>query len=268
MSAATAINPGVRAALDWIASLPPHPAGQRHLRLDSRTVRPGDVFVAVAGGTSDGRQHLGDAMARGAAGALVDADGWNGAAGSVPLRAVPHLRRQLGALAAEYYGRPSEATDLGRGDRNQWQDLVQPMDRAGADARRTPVRGHRHRRHRLSRSAGSQRPDHARSGLAAAGSAPAARCRRAGTRDGSLVDRSRPGSRRGYALRRRALHEPHARPSRLPPNDAAVRGGQVRAVRLARPAVCRDQPRRRGGLSLCRAGTRPGCRSHRLQRAR
>jgi UDP-N-acetylmuramoyl-L-alanyl-D-glutamate--2,6-diaminopimelate ligase len=108
VNAATAINPGVRAALDWIASLPPHPTGQRHLRLDSRTVRPGDVFVAVAGGTSDGRQHLGDAMARGAAGALVDADGWKGAAGSVPLRAVPHLHRQLGSLAAEYYGRPSE----------------------------------------------------------------------------------------------------------------------------------------------------------------
>ncbi|MGE5714984.1 MAG: UDP-N-acetylmuramoyl-L-alanyl-D-glutamate--2,6-diaminopimelate ligase [Betaproteobacteria bacterium] len=108
MNAATAVNPGVRAALDWLAALPPPPTGQRHLRLDSRTVRPGDVFVAVAGGTSDGRRHLGDAMARGAAAALVDADGWNGSDGSMPLRAVPHLRRQLGSLAAEYYGRPSE----------------------------------------------------------------------------------------------------------------------------------------------------------------
>ncbi len=108
MNAANAINPGVRAALDWIASLPPHPTRQRNLRLDSRSVEPGDVFVAVAGGSSDGRRHLGDATARGAAAALVDADGWDGAATSIPLRAVPHLRRQLGSLAAEYYGRPSE----------------------------------------------------------------------------------------------------------------------------------------------------------------
>ena len=108
MNAANAINPGVRAALDWIASLPPHQTGQRHLRLDSRSIQPGDVFVAVAGGTSDGRRHLGDATARGAAAALVDADGWDGAAASIPLRAVPELRQQLGSLAAEYYGRPSE----------------------------------------------------------------------------------------------------------------------------------------------------------------
>ncbi len=45
-----AINPGVRAALDWIAAVdaPTRPT-MRHLRLDSRTVRPGDVFVAVPG---------------------------------------------------------------------------------------------------------------------------------------------------------------------------------------------------------------------------
>jgi UDP-N-acetylmuramoyl-L-alanyl-D-glutamate--2,6-diaminopimelate ligase len=108
VNAANAINPGVRAALDWVASLPPHQTGQRHLRLDSRSVQPGDVFLAVAGGTSDGRRHLGDATARGAAAALVDSDGWDGAAASIPLRAVPQLRQQLGSLAADYYGRPSE----------------------------------------------------------------------------------------------------------------------------------------------------------------
>ena len=108
MNTTTAINPGVRAALDWIAALSPTQATKRHLRLDSRTVAPGDVFVAVPGAASDGRQHLGDAAARGAAAALVDADGWDDASSSIPVRAVPQLRQQLGTLAAEYYGRPSE----------------------------------------------------------------------------------------------------------------------------------------------------------------
>ncbi len=108
MNTATAINPGVRAALDWIAALPATQATKRHLRLDSRTIAPGDVFVAVPGAASDGRQHLADAAARGAAAALVDADGWDDASRLIPVRAVPQLRQQLGTLAAEYYGRPSE----------------------------------------------------------------------------------------------------------------------------------------------------------------
>jgi UDP-N-acetylmuramoyl-L-alanyl-D-glutamate--2,6-diaminopimelate ligase len=98
----------VHAALDWIAALPPRQTGQRHLRLDSRTVQPGDIFVAVAGAASDGRRYLGDAAARGAEAALVDADGWHAATAPIPLRAVPQLRQRLGSLAAEYYGRPSE----------------------------------------------------------------------------------------------------------------------------------------------------------------
>ncbi len=39
----------------------------RELTLDSRNVRPGDLFLAVPGINSDGRAHMSDALKRGAA---------------------------------------------------------------------------------------------------------------------------------------------------------------------------------------------------------
>ena len=39
--------------------------------IDSRTLRPGDLFIALVGENGDGHAHVADALARGAAGALV-----------------------------------------------------------------------------------------------------------------------------------------------------------------------------------------------------
>ena len=39
----------------------------RELTLDSRQVRPGDLFLAVPGTRQDGRVHIADAISRGAA---------------------------------------------------------------------------------------------------------------------------------------------------------------------------------------------------------
>jgi UDP-N-acetylmuramoyl-L-alanyl-D-glutamate--2,6-diaminopimelate ligase len=95
-------------AVAWLRRLPAGARGERRdLRADSREVRPGDIFVAVPGGATDGRRFLDDAIGRGAVAALVDTDGFDGGA-SVPLLAVPQLRARLGTIAAEYYGRPSE----------------------------------------------------------------------------------------------------------------------------------------------------------------
>ena len=46
--------------------------------IDSRTVAPGDLFVAIRGPNTDGHHYVGDALASGAVAALVDGD-WAGA---------------------------------------------------------------------------------------------------------------------------------------------------------------------------------------------
>jgi UDP-N-acetylmuramoyl-L-alanyl-D-glutamate--2,6-diaminopimelate ligase len=82
--------------------------GVRRLTLDSRAVRPGDAFLACRGETRDGRDYIGEALARGAAAVLWEAEGyaWN-RRWRVPHFAVPGLRRHAGEIAAEFYGRPS-----------------------------------------------------------------------------------------------------------------------------------------------------------------
>ena len=50
--------------------------------IDTRTIQPGDLFVALRGETSDGHAFVADAIAKGAAGAMVS-------------HAVPEVRRQL-----------------------------------------------------------------------------------------------------------------------------------------------------------------------------
>ena len=47
----------------------------RELTLDSRKVRPGDLFLAVPGGRQDGRAHIADAIARGAVAVAYEAEG-------------------------------------------------------------------------------------------------------------------------------------------------------------------------------------------------
>ena len=45
----------------------------RELTIDSRKVRPGDLFLAVTGNQQDGRDYIGDAIARGAAAVAYEA---------------------------------------------------------------------------------------------------------------------------------------------------------------------------------------------------
>jgi len=85
------------------------------LKLDSRRIEAGDVFVAmpstVAGG-DDGRRYLQAARSRGAVAALVEAVGFDGADAGLPVLPVRDLRRLLGQLAARYYGLPSESMQV------------------------------------------------------------------------------------------------------------------------------------------------------------
>ena len=89
------------------------------LRLDSRLVRPGDVFVAAPGGAIDGRQFIVDAIRAGARAVLWDpADGFHWPADAVaqlaspwpPVVQIPLVgaHRNCGPIAAQLLGHPSE----------------------------------------------------------------------------------------------------------------------------------------------------------------
>jgi len=82
--------------------------GIRHLATDSRRVRRGDTFVAYPGETDDGRRHIAQAIARGAASVLWEKRGfeWN-PAWRVPNLGVARLRARAGLIASHVYGDPS-----------------------------------------------------------------------------------------------------------------------------------------------------------------
>ena len=76
---------------------------------DSRKLRAGEAFVAYPGASADGRYHIADALARGAAAVLWERDGFSwDASWRAPNVAVDGLRGLAGHLAHEVYGRPSE----------------------------------------------------------------------------------------------------------------------------------------------------------------
>lgn len=103
----------IQALIEWIAQ---HASPRAHLRLDSRLVERGDVFFACQGLRSDGRLYIAQAIENGAVAVLVEADESAAGAQSVecaaPMLKVTGLGKSLGAIAHEWYGRPSEALSV------------------------------------------------------------------------------------------------------------------------------------------------------------
>jgi UDP-N-acetylmuramoyl-L-alanyl-D-glutamate--2,6-diaminopimelate ligase len=79
---------------------------------DSRRVAPGDAFLAFPGERSDGRRHLAQALERGAAALLLEAEGAEPAHAPVPQRRVAGLRRLAGPIADAFLGAPSARLDV------------------------------------------------------------------------------------------------------------------------------------------------------------
>ena len=76
------------------------------IALDSRQVKPGDLFVALPGGNVDGHQFIGDAVTRGAVaivGTLPMLDL------GVPYLKVKHPRRSLAWISAAFHDHPARA---------------------------------------------------------------------------------------------------------------------------------------------------------------
>ena len=81
----------------------------RGVTLDSRQVRPGDLYAALAGERTHGAAFAKDAAAAGAVAIITDRLGRerSGASG-LPLLVVPDPRAVLGRIASDIYDRPSE----------------------------------------------------------------------------------------------------------------------------------------------------------------
>jgi UDP-N-acetylmuramoyl-L-alanyl-D-glutamate--2,6-diaminopimelate ligase len=80
------------------------------IEYDSRRVRPGSVFVAMKGGTTDGNRYIDKAIAAGAVGIITDSsssfDHLIVYKSEVPVIEVEHGRRALAEASAAFFGHP------------------------------------------------------------------------------------------------------------------------------------------------------------------
>jgi len=81
--------------------------GIRGVEYDSRKVHPGDVFLAIRGEASDGNKFIDKAIAAGAVAIVTDSATEKQRTG-VAWAHVPHGRRALARLSANFYKRPAE----------------------------------------------------------------------------------------------------------------------------------------------------------------
>ena len=80
------------------------------VKIDSRQVMPGDLFLALKGAKDDGSRYAGDALARGAAAVLCEGDAPVGSGSAVAageVVRVPDLRPLVGPLFDAWHGHPS-----------------------------------------------------------------------------------------------------------------------------------------------------------------
>ncbi|MFP4901886.1 Mur ligase family protein, partial [Paraburkholderia sp. BR14261] len=99
-----------RQIADALAWLRAHVAPEAGLHADTRSLKPGDVFLAYAVEGADSRPHIANAIERGAAAVLYQPEGYAGEKldASIAL-AVPQLDALAGEIASGWYGDPSDA---------------------------------------------------------------------------------------------------------------------------------------------------------------
>src|ERR1700726_1433055 len=81
--------------------------GVSAVEYDSRRVKPGCVFVAMSGESSDGNRFIDQAVNAGAVAVVTDLSSQKPREG-VAWAVVPHGRRALARLSANFYKRPAE----------------------------------------------------------------------------------------------------------------------------------------------------------------
>ncbi|MEN4751827.1 MULTISPECIES: UDP-N-acetylmuramoyl-L-alanyl-D-glutamate--2,6-diaminopimelate ligase [unclassified Pseudomonas] len=109
----------------------------RELTLDSRKVRPGDLFLAIPGLKVDGREHITDAIAHGAAAIAYEVGGAKVLPiTDIPMIPVKGLAAQLSDIAGRFYGDPSRNLNLigvtgTNGKTSVTQLVAQALDKLG-----------------------------------------------------------------------------------------------------------------------------------------
>jgi len=82
----------------------------RGISADSRRIGPGDIFLAFPGTAHDGRSHIASAIHAGAAAIVWEPEGYRWQEEwRVPHLPVAHLKARAAALAAVWFGQPSQA---------------------------------------------------------------------------------------------------------------------------------------------------------------
>lgn len=83
------------------------------LSLDSRSLQPGELFLATAGTRAHGLAHVQDALARGASAVLWEpVHGLPAPQLPVPALAIEHLGERVSHLAARFYGEPGRSLQV------------------------------------------------------------------------------------------------------------------------------------------------------------
>jgi UDP-N-acetylmuramoyl-L-alanyl-D-glutamate--2,6-diaminopimelate ligase len=136
------MNTALSWLLEGIAEVPANAARVSDLTLDSREVRSGSLFLALAGGRTHGLKFAADAAARGASAVL-----WEPPADAVPpalpggvfAAPVPGLRFLAGRIADRFFGRPSQSLRITgitgtNGKTTCAYLLAQCLERLGSDA--------------------------------------------------------------------------------------------------------------------------------------
>ena len=77
--------------------------------IDSRTVKPGDLFLACRGECTSGSEYIDDAVRAGAVAVLIDSELRRPRGKSVPLIPLRDLQHLAGFIVARFLGEPSTA---------------------------------------------------------------------------------------------------------------------------------------------------------------
>lgn len=82
------------------------------MSVDSRALKKGDVFVALAGATTHGLKFAKHAQDVGVSAILFETPAPEGFVEAANVIAVPALRRKCGVIANRFYGKPSESLEM------------------------------------------------------------------------------------------------------------------------------------------------------------